>query len=104
MMLLCTGLIRLVTVLEYISCSLVILQDVRKLPEKREVRCARLTKISFSAFIIMAIPWPAKTLFRSTAYAVPAAFLVVIRQRDKLILPDTFKNKLFTGAKNIPVK
>jgi len=52
----------------------------------------------------MAIHWPAKALFRSAAFAFPAAFLVVVRHLDKFTLPDTFKNKLSTGVENIPVQ
>lgn len=50
----------------------------------------------------MAMSWPAKTLFRSTAFAAPAAFLVAIRLHDQLILPKTFKNKLSTAVEEIP--
>lgn len=97
-------LIRPVIVLEYISWSLGFQKHVRKLSGRQEIRCTRLTRTAFSAFIFMAILWLAKALFRSTAFAVLSAFLVAMRELDKLILPDTFKNKLSTGVENIPVQ
>lgn len=76
MMFHCTGLIRLFTVLQYISCSLVISESVRMLSGRQEIRYTHLTNTAFSAFTIMAIPWPAKALFRTTGFTVSAAFLI----------------------------
>lgn len=100
----CTFLIRLVTALEYTSWSLVFQKHVRKLPGRQEIRCTHLIRTVFSVVIIMAILWLAKALFRSTGFAVLSAFLVAMRECDKLILSDTFKNKLSTEVESIPVQ
>lgn len=43
---------------------------------RQEIRYTHLTNTAFSAFTIMAIPRPAKALFRTTGFTVSAAFLV----------------------------
>lgn len=106
MVLHCIGLIRLVRVVKYIRCSLVISENVGRLPGRQEIIRTHLTKSAFSAFIIMAVHWPTfvtLALFRFTASAFPAAFLVM-RQPEKLIFPVTLNNKLSAEVQNIPVQ
>lgn len=56
-----------------------------------------------SLWLYIGQPFITLALFRSTASAIPVAFLVM-RQPEKLILHDTLNNKLSAEVHGIPVQ